>query len=113
MTRRGLLRGQPVEVVRSNVDYIDGERVETVERETVRNVLVSPGATADGAANARPDADRVAYTLAFPKGYDKSLRGCRVAIDGAEYAVSGDPKPLRRNCPTAWWMTCEVTRTDG
>ena len=113
MTRRSLLRGQPVEVVRVNVDYIDGERVETVERETVQNVLVSPGATADSAANARPDADKVAYTLAFPRGYDKSLRGCRVAIDGAEYAVSGDPKLLRRNCPTAWWMTCEVTRTDG
>lgn len=105
--------GREVTVVRPTVGYIDGERVETVERETVRNVLVSPGATADGAANARPDADRVAYTLAFPKGYEKSLRGCRVVIDGDEYAVEGDPKPCRENCPTAWWMRCEVTRTDG
>lgn len=113
MTRRSLLRGQPVEVVRANVDYIDGERVESTERETVRNVLVSPGATADGAANARPDADKVAYTLAFPNGYDKSLRGCRVVIDGEEYAVEGDPRPCRENCPTAWWMKCEVKRLDG
>lgn len=105
--------GREVAVVRPTVEYIDGERVESIERETVRNVLVSPGATADGAANARPDADRVAYTLAFPKGYEKSLRGCRVVIDGEEYAVSGDPRPCRENCPTAWWMKCEVKRLDG
>lgn len=105
--------GREVAVVRPTVEYIDGERVEAIARETVRNVLVLPGATADGAANARPDADRVAYTLAFPKGYEKSLRGCRVVIDGEEYAVSGDPRPCRENCPTAWWMKCEVTRTDG
>ena len=105
--------GREVAVVRPTVEYIDGERVESTERETVQNVLVSPGATADGAANARPDADRVAYTLAFPKGYEKSLRGCRVVVDGEEYAVSGDPRPCRENCPPAWWMKCEVKRLDG
>lgn len=105
--------GREVAVVRPTVEYIDGERVEAITRETARNVLVLPGATADGAANARPDADRVAYTLAFPRGYDKSLRGCRVVVDGDEYAVAGDPRPCRENCPTAWWMKCEVTRTDG
>lgn len=105
--------GREVAVVRPTVEYIDGERVESTERETVQNVLVSPGATADGAANARLDADSVAYTLAFPKGYEKSLRGCRVTVDGEEYAVSGDPRPCRENCPTAWWMKCEVKRLDG
>lgn len=97
---RGLLKGQSVEVVRATVSYVDG-------------VLVCPGATADSAANARPDADRVAYTLAFPKGYDKPLRNCRVVINGREYRVMGDPQPCRENCPTAWWERVEVERVDG
>lgn len=110
---RGLLRGRSVEVIRVTVSYVDGERVESTERETVQNVLVCPGATADSVANARPDADRVAYTLAFPKGYDKPLRSCRVVIGGREYRVIGDPQPCRENCPTAWWERVEVERVDG
>lgn len=110
---RGLLEGRSVEVVRAAVSYVDGERVESTERERVDNVLVCPGTTADSAANARPDADRVAYTLAFPKGYDKTLRNCRVVIGGREFAVIGDPQPCRENCPTAWWMKVEVERVDG
>ena len=110
---RGLLRGQSVEVVRATVSYVDGERVESTERETVQNVLVCPGATADSAANARSDADRVAYTLAFPKGYDKPLRNCRAVIGGREYRVIGDPQPCRENCPTRWWLRVEVERVDG
>ena len=110
---RGILRGQSVEVIRVKASYVDGERVESTERETVQNVLVCPGATVDSATNARPDADRVAYTLAFPKGYDKPLRNCRVVIGGREFAVMGDPQPCRENCPTAWWMRVEVERVDG
>lgn len=110
---RGLLRGQSVEVIRVKVSYVDGERVESTERETVQNVLVCPGATADSAANARPDADRVVYTLAFPNGYDKPLRNCRVVIHGREYRVMGDPQPCRENCPTRWWMRTQVERVDG
>lgn len=110
---RGLLRGQSVEVIRVKVSYVDGERVESTERETVQNVLVCPGATADSATNARPDADRVAYTLAFPKGYDKPLRNCRIVIHGREYRVMGDPQPCRENCPTRFWMQVEVERVDG
>lgn len=110
---RGLLRGQSVEVVRVKVSYVDGERVESTERETVQNVLVCPGATADSAANARPDSDRVAYTLAFQKGYDKPLRNCRAVIGGREYRVMGDPQPCRENCPTRWWLRVEVERVDG
>lgn len=110
---RGLLRGQSVEVVRVKASYVDGERVESTERETVSDVLICPGATADSAANARPDADRVAYTLAFPKDYGKTLRNCRVAIGGREFAVIGDPQPCRENCPTRWWLRVEVERVDG
>lgn len=110
---RGLLRGQDVEVVRVKASYVDGERVESTERETVQNVLVCPGATADSATNARPDADRVAYTLAFPNGYDKPLRNCRVVIGGREFIVMGDPQPCRENCPTRWWLRAEVERVDG
>ena len=110
---RGLLRGRSVEVIRVKVSYVDGERVESTERETVQNVLVCPGATADSATNARPDTDRVAYTLAFPKGYDKSLRNCRVVIGGREYRVMGDPQPCRENCPTRFWMQAEVECVDG
>ena len=58
-------------------------------------------------------ADRAAYTLAFPKGYDKSLRNCRVVVDGEEYAIAGDPRPRRENCPTAWWTVAEAVRADG
>ena len=110
---RGLLKGQSVEVIRVKVSYVDGERVESTERETVHNVAVCPGVTADSAANARPDADRVAYTLAFPKGYDKQLRNCRIVIYGREYRVMGDPQPCRENCPTRFWMQVEVERVDG
>lgn len=110
---RPLLRGRAVEVVRPSVEYADGERVERLERETVDNVLVCPGAAAERAANARPDADSASCTLAFPKGYGKSLRGCRVVVDGEEFAVAGDPRPCRENCPTAWWMTAEAVRVDG
>lgn len=110
---RGLLKGQSVEVIRVKVSYVDGERVESTERETVQNVLVCPGATADSSTNARPDADRVAYTLAFPKGYDKQLRNCRIVIHGREYRVMGDPQPCRENCPTRFWMQVEVERVDG
>lgn len=110
---RGLLKGQSVEVIRVKVSYVDGERVESTERETVDGVLVCSGATADSAANARPDADRVAYTLAFPNGYDKPLRNCRIIIHGREYHVMGDPQPCRENCPTRWWMRVEVERVDG
>lgn len=110
---RGLLRGQGVEVIRATVSYVDGERVESTERETVGGVLVCPGATVNSAANARPDADRVAYTLAFPKGYDKSLRSCRVVIHGREYRVMGDPQPCRENRLKRFWMQAEVERVDG
>ena len=112
---RGLLRGQSVKVVR----FIDGEpdamgAPSTTEKvEEVQNVLVCPGATSDSPTSTRPDADRVAYTLAFPKPYDADLRGAEVEVHGRRYAVIGDPQPCRENCPTVWWMRVEVERVDG
>ncbi len=112
---RGLLRGQSVKVLR----FIDGEPdalgipSSTEQVEVVQNVLVCPGVTSDSPTSTRPYADRVAYTLAFPRDYDKSLRNCRVVIHGREYRVMGDPQPCRENCPTAWWLRVEVERVDG
>lgn len=112
---RGLLRGQDVEVIHR----VDGEPDElgaptvTERRETVRNVLVCPGATADVVESMRPDGVVVAYTLAFPKPYDADLRGAEVEIRGKRYRVIGDPRPCVGNCPTAWWLRVEVERHDG
>ena len=36
---RGLLKGQSVEVVRVTASYVDGERVESTERETVQDAV--------------------------------------------------------------------------
>ena len=97
----------------------------------VSGVLVKSG-PADGATRGdvadglRPDAVRVAYTLAFPRGYSgPPLRHARVTLldpmygmdldesDGWRDAlvVSGDPRPAVR--PTRWDMVAEVGRTDG
>lgn len=110
---RSLLKGQTVTVKRTIVSYVDGERVTATTADEVEGVLVCPGATSDAVADARPDADRTAYTLAFPKGYDECLRGALVGIDGGWYSVVGDPRPCRLNCPTRWWMTVEVEAVDG
>lgn len=112
---RGLLRGQDVEVIHK----VEGEPDElgaptvTERHETVRNVLVCPGATADAVESMRPDGAVVAYTVAFPKPYDADLHGAEVEIRGRRYRVIGDPQPCRENCPTAWWMRAEVERHDG
>lgn len=112
---RGLLRGQQVKVVRQIEGEPDALGIPSTidEVEVVENVLVCPGATSDSPTSMRPGADRVAYTLAFPKGYEKQLRGAEVEVDGRCHRVIGDPQPCRENCPTGWWMTVEVERIDG
>lgn len=88
---------------------VEGESVE----EAVDGVLVTPGATAD-LDPSRPEGVRVAYTVHFPKGYDKSLRGCSVVIGGKVYRVIGDPKPyMADGTPGPWDMAAEVEVVDG
>lgn len=88
---------------------VEGEPVE----EAVGGVLVTPGATAD-LDPSRPEGVRVAYTVHFPKGYGKSLRGCSMVIDGETYRVIGDPKPyMGDGVPGPWDMPVEVEAVDG
>lgn len=111
-----MLRGRTVIVRRETTSYDDDRNpVTATSDEVVKGVLVAPGATSDVAEATRPDGTKVAFTLAFPKPYVEPLRGCRVSIAGesGEYAVIGDPRPCRENCPTAWWMTAEVEACDG
>ena len=76
-------------------------------------VLLAPGATADLDAS-RPEGVRVAYTVHFPKGYGKSLRGCSVVIENHKYRVIGDPKPyMGDGVPGPWDMAAEVEAVDG
>lgn len=113
----GLLPSTSVTVLRPNPTGatdpfgapVEGEPVE----EAVDGALVTPGATADLDAS-RPEGVRVAYTVHFPKGYGKSLRGCSVVIGGEGYRVIGDPKPyMGDGVPGPWDMAAEVEAVDG
>lgn len=86
------------------------------EPEEVRGVLVAPGATKELEAE-REDGVSVAFTLHFPKSYEKGLRGCKVKLPkpwGGTYRVIGDPKPyMDVNTPTRWHMPVEVEAAHG
>ena len=112
---RSLLATEQVAVLRPQASYDDlGEPTfEEPSREEVPGVLVQPGATSDLDAS-RPNGVTVAYTLHFPKGYAKSLRGCSVELRGDVFDVVGDPAPYTEaNVPGPWSMPVEVTRADG
>lgn len=80
----------------------------------VKNVLVAPASTTDLSGNLRPHGDRVALELHFPKSFTASLRGARVTVRGATYAVVGDPQPYTQaNTPGDWWLPVHVERVDG
>ena len=113
MNRR--LAGQTVTVRRPAHEGFDdmGEQVTRFIDEEVADVLVAAGATSDSRESNRPDGTSVEYTLAFPKAYSKSLRGCRVIVEGDEFEVVGDPRPHPAHCPTRWNRKAEVTRLDG
>lgn len=86
---------------------------ETSER-AVDNVLIAPRSTSDIAEATRPDGVMVAYKLYFPKTFDESLRGKRVKVYGEWFDVIGDPRPWRNPLtPTDWWLTVEVSATNG
>lgn len=82
--------------------------------ETVDNVLVAPGASADLDAS-RPDGVEVKWNLHFPKGYQATLRGARVIVRGQEpYFVVGDPQHYTaENTPGPWSMPVEVGDVRG
>ena len=108
------MQGMEITVKRPSTDYSTGEAVTTWESETGGDGLACPGSTSDLADAMRPNGDRIAYTLAFPKGYaGGSLRGARVVIGGEEFEVQGDPRPVPLNCPTRWNMSAEVVAVDG
>lgn len=111
----GLLTGEAVCVIRptEGTDEL-GEPIEgEPTRETVENVLVTPGATQDMEAS-RPDGIEVAFTLGFPKTYTESLRGCFVEVRGNTYEVIGSPEAYTpENISGLWNLTVEAKRTDG
>lgn len=114
-----MIRGRTVTVLRPSAATADrfGNAVPgAAVPETVDNVLIAPGSTAE-LDESRPEGVDVVLTLHFPKGYAESLRGCSVALSGeyeGEYRVIGDPKPYQdENCPTPWHMPVEVEAVDG
>lgn len=113
MSRR--LAGQTITVRRPAHEGFDdmGEQIVRFVDEEVADVLVAAGATLDSRESNRPHGTSVEFTLAFPKTYSKSLRGCRVVIEGEEFEVIGDPRAHPAHCPTRWNRKAEVTRLDG
>nr|WP_314638665.1 hypothetical protein [uncultured Olsenella sp.] len=110
----GLIFGEPVTVTRRRQAVDDlGEVVsESLEEERV-TCVVTPGPTSDLDAS-RPEGAKVAFSLGFPRGYGKSLRGCLVDVRGERYEVVGDPRPYdERNVPGPWTMTVEVAAVEG
>lgn len=111
-----LIQGETVTVIRTEkvLDEL-GEPMEAGAdvMETVADVVVAPGATADLDAS-RPEGVTVAYTLGFPKTYAGELKGCAVEVRGERFRVVGDPQRYTEaNTPGPWNCTVEVTRTDG
>lgn len=110
-----LLTGETVTVLTPSTTYdANMDETTTWTQQTVDNVVVAPGSTSDVVDSTRPHGTRAALTLAFPRGFSSSLRGCRVQVRGAVYDVIGDPQPnTSANCPTQWWYTAEVEAVDG
>lgn len=115
-TTPSLIGGTTVTVLRPVADGADphgNARPAGWEEETVAGVLPQPGGT-DSMEPSRPRGVTVAMTFHFPKGYGRSLRGCRVRLDGREYAVMGDPRPYREPLvPGPWSMAVDTEAADG
>lgn len=111
----GLLPKTSVTVIRRQkvgTDPFNAPIYENI-REDVNGVLVTPGATSDLDAS-RPEGVRVVYTIHFPKGYGKTLKGCLVQYLGDTYRIIGDPQPyMDDGTPGPWDMAAEVERVDG
>lgn len=97
-------------------DRLGNEVEGALERESVANVLLVPGATADMQAS-RPAGVSVAFTLHFPKSFEGSLEGCSIELPppwGGIYKVVGDPQPyMNHMVPGAWNRPVEVEAAHG
>lgn len=83
------------------------------EPERVDGVLVVPE-TVGETGYLRPDGETCDYTLHFPRGYGKDLRGALVTVRGREFRVVGSPAPYTEgNVPGRWTMPVQVVRADG
>lgn len=113
-----MIKGVTVAVRRPTTSGTDrfGNPVITWTTETVDDVLVSPGATADLEAS-RPEGVTVAYSLHFPKTFTSSLEGCEVTLPApwsGTYRVIGAPgQYMDKNTPTRWHMPVEVEVAHG
>ncbi len=109
------MKGETVEVLRPTITFDSQKREQkTWDSETVENVLVSPATSQDLATQIRLNETKSVYTLAFPKTYDKPLRGCRCIVRGETFDVIGDPQySTLENTPTKWWYSVEVKNVDG
>ena len=112
-----MITGEVVTVFRSVQSGEDrfGEPIMTDVIADVDNVLVAPGPRADLSEADRPNGDRVAFNLHFPKGHPADLRGARISVRGGEpLSVVGNPQHYTEsNTPGAWSMPVEVWRVDG
>lgn len=111
----GRMRGERVDVLYP-LRTVGEDREPSVEwaSRPVDDVLVAPGPTSGEPGGNRPGPTTATLTLAFPKKFKGSLRGCRVVVRGEEFDVVGDPRPNQeQNCPTRWWLTAEVRRALG
>lgn len=90
-----------------------GQPTTTWEEETVAGVLATPGSTSNLAAD-RPDGTRVDMTFGFPRGYARSLAGCKITYNNRTYSVIGDPQAsMETLTPGAWSLAVETEKVDG
>ena len=83
------------------------------EIEEVSNILFDPASTQDLEV-ARANGVTSAATFHFPKGYEKSLKGCLIERAGVRWRVIGDPQPyLAINTPGGWNLAAECEVCDG
>ena len=110
-----LIKGAEATVLRPVEGAVDsmGEPTVSWEDERVENVLMSPSSADDMGAD-RPNGVTADVTLHFPKGYGKTLRGCKVRFRGVTYRVVGNPQPyMEENTPGDWNLPVECEVADG
>lgn len=84
--------------------------------EEVRDVLVCPttGEVAARTLENRESETRSSFTIHFPKGWYRPLRGLKVRLRGRLFNVIGEPDHFTlENTPGRWWMPVSVVEVDG